>query len=128
MVGRQFTWANSLPDPTYEKLDRVLMDTDWESKYPLVSIRALERIKRLSYHAPILLITRIPKPPCKCPFKFELGWLQRKGFQDLVKTVWERLVSGNNPILRWNNKMRTMHRHLSGWARHTAGILKKEKL
>ena len=28
MIGRQFTWANSLPEPTYEKLDRVLMDSD----------------------------------------------------------------------------------------------------
>jgi endonuclease/exonuclease/phosphatase family metal-dependent hydrolase len=28
MVGRLFTWANSLPEPTYEKLDRVLMDTE----------------------------------------------------------------------------------------------------
>jgi hypothetical protein len=28
MVGRQFTCANSLPDPIYEKLDRVLMDAD----------------------------------------------------------------------------------------------------
>ena len=24
LMGRQFTWANSLPTPTYEKLDRVL--------------------------------------------------------------------------------------------------------
>jgi hypothetical protein len=24
MVGRQFTWDNSLPDPTYEKLDRLI--------------------------------------------------------------------------------------------------------
>jgi hypothetical protein len=87
MVGRQFTWANSLPDPTYEKLDRVLMDTDWEDKYPLVSVRALERIERLSDHAPILLTTRIPKLPCKRPFKFKLGWLQREGFHDMVKNV-----------------------------------------
>ena len=28
MIGRQFTWANSVPELTYEKLDRVLMDTD----------------------------------------------------------------------------------------------------
>jgi hypothetical protein len=38
MVGRQFTWANNLPDPTYEKLDRILMDSDWEDKYPMVSV------------------------------------------------------------------------------------------
>jgi exonuclease III len=26
MTGRQYTWANNRPVPTYEKLDRVLMD------------------------------------------------------------------------------------------------------
>jgi hypothetical protein len=36
--------------------------------------------------------------------------------------------SGNTLILRWNNKMHALHKHLSGWASHTAGILKKEKL
>jgi endonuclease/exonuclease/phosphatase family metal-dependent hydrolase len=54
MLGRQFTWANSLPNPTYEKLDRVLMDIDWEDKFPMVTVRALERIEKLSDHAPIL--------------------------------------------------------------------------
>jgi hypothetical protein len=44
MVGRQFTWANNLPEPTYEKLDRVLMDPDWELKFPMVTVRALPRI------------------------------------------------------------------------------------
>jgi hypothetical protein len=57
MVGRQFTWANNLLEPTYEKLDRILMDSDWEDKYPMVSVRALERIESLSDHAPILLTT-----------------------------------------------------------------------
>jgi hypothetical protein len=28
MIGRQFTWENSLREHTYEKLDRVLMDSD----------------------------------------------------------------------------------------------------
>ena len=44
MIGRQFTWENCLPEPTYEKLDRVLMDTDLEAKVLLVLVRALERI------------------------------------------------------------------------------------
>jgi hypothetical protein len=57
MIGRQFTWANSLPDPTYEKLDRVLMDANWESKFPIVYVRALERIEGFLDHAPILLTT-----------------------------------------------------------------------
>jgi hypothetical protein len=62
MIGRQVTWENSLPDLTYEKLDCALMDTEWEAKYPMVYVRALERTEGLSGHAPILLTTGIPRP------------------------------------------------------------------
>ena len=41
LTGRQFTWANSLPIPTYEKLDRVLISVEWEQKFPLVTVQAL---------------------------------------------------------------------------------------
>jgi hypothetical protein len=75
MIGRQFTWVNSLPDLTYEKFDKVLMDADMESKFPLV-LRALERIEGLSDHAPILSNTGTPRPPGKHRFKFQLGRLQ----------------------------------------------------
>jgi hypothetical protein len=40
---RQYTWANSLLIPTYEKLDRALMSTEWELKFPLATIQALDR-------------------------------------------------------------------------------------
>jgi hypothetical protein len=48
---------------------------------------ALERIERLSDHAPLLLTTGNPRPPSKRPFKFEFGWLQRDGFHEMVKNV-----------------------------------------
>jgi hypothetical protein len=102
MIGRQFTWANSLPNPTFEKLDRVLMDVEWESKFPMVSVRALERLERLSDHAPILLTTEASRPPINHRFKFELGWLQREGFHEMVKNVWSRPVRASSPIIRWN--------------------------
>jgi hypothetical protein len=92
----------------------MLMNIDWEDKYPMVSVRALEHIEKLSDHAPVLLTTGTPRPLCKHPFKFELGWLQREGFHDMVKNVWERPVAGNTPILKWNNKMCAMCKHLSG--------------
>jgi hypothetical protein len=94
----------------------------------MVSVRALEPIDKLSDHAPIILTIGTPKPLCRRPFKFELGWLQWEDFQDMVKNVWERPVAGNTPILRWNNKMRVMRKHLSGWAGHVSGILKKKKV
>lgn len=38
MSGRQFIWANNRSVPTYEKLDRVLMDTEWELKFHMVTV------------------------------------------------------------------------------------------
>ena len=111
--------------PTYEKLDRVLMDTEWELKFPIVTVRALELIEALSDHAPIILDSNSTSHSSRHPFKFELAWLHREGFVEIIKKVWERPAIGRTPIQRWNNKIRAMRRHLSGWAKHTNGMYKK---
>jgi hypothetical protein len=69
----------------------------------------------------------VPVPQTNHRFKFELGWLHRVGFHDMVKGVWERTTCVMSPIQRWNNKIRTLCSHLSGWAKHESSILKKEK-
>jgi len=43
MSGRQYTWANWLQTPTYEKVDRMLMATEWEEKFLLSNVIALAR-------------------------------------------------------------------------------------
>ena len=53
LTGRQYTWANTLPKPTYEKLDRVLASIEWEQKYTLVSVHAMQRA--VSDHTPLLV-------------------------------------------------------------------------
>jgi hypothetical protein len=52
--------------------DSALMDTDWESKFFMVSVHALEHIEGPD-HAPILLTTGTPRPCYKRKFKFQLG-------------------------------------------------------
>jgi hypothetical protein len=111
MIGQQFTW----------------MDADWETKSPMVSIRALERTEGFFDHAPILMTTGGPSRQTTHRFKFELGWLERTSFDDMVKGVWERLTRAGCPIQRWNNKLCYLRSHLSGWAQHESGVLKKEK-
>jgi hypothetical protein len=122
MVGRQFTRENSLPEPTYETLDHVLTVSDWEDKFPMVSLHALECIEALFDHAPILMTTGSPRPQCVRRFMFELGWLYREAFYNMVKLFWECSV-----VCR-NNKIRAVCKHLSGWARYTSGILRKENM
>ena len=53
MSGRQYTWANNLSNPTFDKLDRILVTTEWELKYLLTIVQALNR--DISNHTPLLL-------------------------------------------------------------------------
>jgi hypothetical protein len=64
----------------------------------MVSIRALERIEELSVHALILLTTGTHEPSGNHRFKFELRWLKREGFHDMVKDVWDRPIAADSPI------------------------------
>jgi hypothetical protein len=38
MLGRKYTWANALENLTYDKLDRVLIATEWEQMFPLSTV------------------------------------------------------------------------------------------
>ena len=58
LTERQYTFTNSLRDPTYDKLDRVLLTTEWEFKYLIVTVHALDR--GISDHTPLLLETGDP--------------------------------------------------------------------
>ena len=68
LSGRKYTWSNNQEDPTFPLLDRVLISTMWEEKFPLVTVTALSR--ELSDNTPLLISTgeglKIPKQ-----FKFE---------------------------------------------------------
>ena len=126
MTGRQYTFANSLPDPTYEKLDRVLMTTEWEFKYPMVTVQALDR--GVSDHALLLLDTGDSAYVGHAKqFKMELSWLAQEDFRQRVTEIWNKPVSGQNSIQRWNRKMGALRKHLRGWARHHHGEYRAQK-
>ena len=55
MSGRQFKRANNHSVPTYQKINHVFMDTKWELKFQMVTVRALKYIETLSDRAPIIL-------------------------------------------------------------------------
>jgi hypothetical protein len=50
-------------------------------------------------------------------FKFELGWLLRDGFADMVKNIWINENKGSN----------AMERCVRGWTKNVSGAYKKDK-
>ena len=126
MTGRKFTWANHLQNQTFEKLDRVLVCTDLEAKYPHTTVYALTR--EISDHTPLLLSTNNPSSAYQPQFKFELGWLLRDGFCEMVTDVWNSTLVDGSPIERWQAKIRRLRQYLRGWAKSVSGAYKKEKI
>jgi hypothetical protein len=53
LLGGQFSWANNLLEPTYEKLDRVLVTAEWDQAFPLVVVTGMNR--DILDHVPLLL-------------------------------------------------------------------------
>jgi len=126
MVGRQNTWAGPGDNPTLEKLDRVLVSTEWEIMFPLSTVEP--RDGNISDHTPLVLNTGASTHQTHCrPFKFERGWLIRDGFHEMVANIWQSPCSGSTPLERWQSKIRRLRQYLRGWAKHTAGSYRNEK-
>jgi hypothetical protein len=125
MSGRKYTWSNNLANPTFEKLDRVLITMEWE-KFPLTTVQALTR--EVLDHTPLLLNSGESSLMATQPmFKFELWWLLRDGFMDMVRDIWTNTQVGRTPMERWHGKIHRLCQYLRGWAKHTSGQYKKEK-
>ena len=126
LSGRKFTWANSLPNPTFEKLDCVLASVEWEQKFPLVIVEALSRA--ILDHTLLLVDSGVPTHVGnKNTFSFELAWFDREGFLDLIAREWVKDSGGRPPVEKWQCKIRHLRRFLHGWPKHTHGIYKAEK-
>jgi hypothetical protein len=125
LTGRNFTWANHQQNQTFEKLDRILVCTEFESQYPLSTVHALSR--EISDHTPLLCNTNNSSQTYQHQFKFELGWLLRDGFCDTVREVWNSIADIGTPLERWQNKIRRLRQYLRGWAKNLSGHYKKEK-
>jgi hypothetical protein len=104
MSDRKFIWANSPAQPTYKKLDRILVAMDWEQKYPLSTVTALSR--DISDHAPLFLDTRQNSLGSNYnQFKFKLGWLLRDGFREMVTNIWVNENKEGSVMERWQTKI-----------------------
>jgi hypothetical protein len=75
----------------------------------------------------LLLDTGIPSQPNLQRFKFELSWLFKNDFYEMVARTWRSEKRGSNVIEIWQNKIRALRRYLRGWAKNNNGAFKMEK-
>jgi exonuclease III len=59
LTDRLYTWSNNRSNPTFEKLDRFLVNSEWDLMFHNATVRGLDR--SLSDHVPLLLQTEEKK-------------------------------------------------------------------
>ncbi|XP_026448958.1 uncharacterized protein LOC113349241 isoform X2 [Papaver somniferum] len=118
--GPAFTWSNNAVQstPIFERLDRVVCNTEWRLLSPDAAVLHLPRID--SDHAPIILNT-MRKPPKRRPnYKFEFYWTDHPQFNDIIEDKWDN--SSGNMISRLD----TLGKCLMKWSKDTFGDTKIE--
>lgn len=93
--GRAFTWLNARERPTLERIDKVLVSSEWEILFPASFLRALP--STASDHCPLLLSTAFIFGTHK-NFHFESFWPKLEGFQDTVSKAWRGRARLSDPL------------------------------
>lgn len=122
--GRKCTWANNLADPTFEKLDRVLMCPTWEEKYPVTMLGAFAR--EVSDHTPLFL-DKGEGQTNRYIFRYENAWALREGFKELVQKTWNEKYYGDI-LERWQLRMKNLRKKDKGWNKNVDAWYKKIKI
>lgn len=76
----RFTWTNKQENPVMAKLDRLLISTGWEARFPLSFAWSLTRVG--SDHSPIIMDSGEQREPRPKYFYFENQWLLIDGFRE----------------------------------------------
>ena len=121
MNGGMYTWTNNQVHPTLEKLDRILMSSDWEDLSPQVNVRKI--VRDISDHNALLLSSdnSVVRVPQQREFRFEISWLKSEEFLPLVEKIWSQYVNATYPIDVLNIKLKRFKKFFKSWGSNKFG-------
>lgn len=122
LVDRAYTWSNRCEDPTLVRLDRCLVNLDWESLLPNMCLTSLTH--SVSDHVPLVLTatTKVPKGGC---FKFENVWLNHSTFKAQIPSAINTPTQGT-PARSFVRRLKTCRSMSRSWARSLRPIDQRE--
>ena len=86
LFGGPFTWSERVNNQSFSRLDRFLVNEEWDCRFSGSRQCVLPRL--VSDHFSILLEGGGVRRGSS-PFRFENMWLNVKGFKDFLKAWWE---------------------------------------
>lgn len=121
MHGHRFTWSNEREVPTFTKIDRALVSSDWDEIFPDCLLQALST--SVSDHAPLHLAMGAPFF-VKRRFRFELYWTKLEEFDDAIRAGWVCDPAIVDPFKWLDALFRNMAAYLQSWGQKKTGNIK----
>ena len=114
LTGRNFTWSNKRPIPTFSRLDRALISTHWINLGSTANFR--DAAATTSDHPPLILTLKPHDHSFKRTFKFENFWLSHSDIHGIVRQAWESVPQYTNSAKRFLTKIKSTQTALTKWA------------
>lgn len=121
LFGRRYTWSSEQERPTITKINKVLMNADWEDFFRDTHLQALS--SSASDHCPLLLACEAMVHRSR-RFKFEAFWLHLEGFEEVVRSAWDVAPAGSNALSSLHFKLRATATALKSWGEHRISELR----
>ncbi|XP_020262363.1 uncharacterized protein LOC109838323 [Asparagus officinalis] len=121
---RTFTWSNKRLKPSMARLDRFLINYEWENKFPSCIQFSLPAFG--SDHFPIILNSGGLKtlPPI---FRFERSWLHNTDFIPFVSRCWHSFQGQGSSVNIFILKLKLLKRRLKWWKKNVLGCISTRK-
>ncbi|KAK1282112.1 hypothetical protein QJS10_CPB22g00396 [Acorus calamus] len=112
--NQAFTWSNLQEVPSLARLDRILLDAEWEVQFPRCEVVALPHM--VSDHVPLLL-TGGGESYTPSRFCYEAWWSSIEGFNEVVTNSWSQEAGNLQGAHRLAFKLKRLCGCLRVWAR-----------
>lgn len=125
MTGGLFTWSNNQDNLVMEKLDRILVNKEWEDLFPQANVKRLPR--EISDHNPLIVSTGNNESLPFIQFKFYLNWLKNLDFFALAEKLWKRPCRARSTLDKIQQKLKLFKEYFKGWGFNIQGELRKQR-
>lgn len=118
LAGRSFTWSSKRPTPTFTRLDRAFISSEWTMTGVIYGLTDLPCTA--SDHVPLLLTIKLHAQP-KGQWHFENFWLMHSEVKDVVQTAWDIPCVHQNKARKFQFRLRNTMEALIKWSQQKFG-------
>lgn len=124
LKNRRYTWTSKRPDPSFSKIDRVFMTTDWSLCFPVITLTALEMV--VSDHVPLLLTCK-QRQTKATPYRLEKFWFKYPEVRNKVRDIWQQTdMNRRLQCKEFDEKIKRLHHELRAWHKLNFGKMEEQ--